>query len=136
MNHSDTNDLLPEYASGEVSSTERTEIDLHLKACSECRADLERWRSLKSTLFAQPPLTSDTEAFVASVMVRLPKPSLKSRLAAGIWWKIPVFAAIAMAILITGSPSVDANLSTETLLLTHTSNEKLDDLPALVWGEE
>lgn len=46
MNHEHYETLLPLYAAGQLSGTDRTEIEMHLAGCAECQADLQLWQAL------------------------------------------------------------------------------------------
>lgn len=45
MNHENFEELLLLYVAGQLSETERAEIEAHLLLCADCRADLQLWQA-------------------------------------------------------------------------------------------
>src|SRR5262245_29015264 len=54
MNHSRTQSLLSPYLEGDLSPTERTRVESHVGACSECSAELRGLRATVALLRALP----------------------------------------------------------------------------------
>jgi len=56
MNHEDYKEMLPLYCLGTVEEGEARTLELHLKICAECSAELDDWRDTTSALaFAAAP---------------------------------------------------------------------------------
>ena len=39
-------ELLPLYAAGQLSGSQKTKVEAHLQHCSECQSDLAMWRGV------------------------------------------------------------------------------------------
>lgn len=50
--HEEYLDLLPWYAAGQLEEAGRAEIEMHLKACPECRAELALWQGIRAEVVA------------------------------------------------------------------------------------
>lgn len=50
MNHENFETLLPLYAAGQLSETERAEIEAHLPVCADCQADLQLWQAVSGEI--------------------------------------------------------------------------------------
>lgn len=50
MNHENFETLLPLYAAGQLSETERAEIEAHLPICADCQADLQLWQTVSGEI--------------------------------------------------------------------------------------
>jgi hypothetical protein len=48
--HRRVNEVLPFYASGSLAGDRRREVENHLPACAECRADLELWAGVSKEI--------------------------------------------------------------------------------------
>src|SRR5262245_3490670 len=105
MNHNDAHELLFLYHDGELPPPEREAVKAHVQACHDCQAALAEWTNTTKLLF--PPHPLNTDAFVTRVMARLPKESAAGFVWWKTWWRMPVFAAAALLILLLGSPSTD-----------------------------
>lgn len=66
--NTDVQDLLPEFVAEMLGASERLEVELHLSACSACRADVEVLRAVHR---ARPEPASIN---VAGIVAALPKP--------------------------------------------------------------
>jgi len=68
----DVQDLLPEFAAGELPARERESVELHLASCAPCRAELD---VLVAVLNARPlpPVMN-----VAAIVAALPRPAVAS----------------------------------------------------------
>ncbi|MBI5545099.1 MAG: zf-HC2 domain-containing protein [Deltaproteobacteria bacterium] len=84
--------LLSAYADGEVSVQERSQVDVHLSGCADCRARLQDLQSLSqvvaATLIAKAE-DADFSRFADQVMARITpdRPGLLERLRIG-WQEI------------------------------------------------
>jgi hypothetical protein len=82
------------YLDGELKNGKLHQVEKHLAACEECRAELESLKSLSSLLREVPaPEFTPSERFAAQVSLRLPhaKPRVTRSKAQEIgWWMIPV----------------------------------------------
>ncbi len=50
MTHQEILEKIPLYVAGELSPSEQTEMDLHLKNCESCRRELEEFRKMEGML--------------------------------------------------------------------------------------
>ncbi len=54
MNHKQIKELLPIYLYGDLTADEAKEVQLHLAACGECRAELESLKAFNDVVSNQP----------------------------------------------------------------------------------
>jgi anti-sigma factor RsiW len=118
MTHEAIRDRLVMLDDPELPEVERQAVLAHVAGCGDCAVVLRQWRAARAPVAASRPMAS--EAFVESVMRRLPAPEPPSL--AGSWsvwlgW-IPRLAlsAAAVALALTLAQQPDP-VSTETLLL-------------------
>jgi anti-sigma factor RsiW len=82
------------YLDGELKNGKLHQVEKHLAACGECRAELESLKGLSSLLHEAPaPEFTPSERFAAQVSLRLPhaKPGVTRSKAQEVgWWMIPV----------------------------------------------
>jgi hypothetical protein len=82
------------YLDGELKNGKLHQVEKHLVACEECRAELESLKSLSSLLHEVPaPEFTPSERFASQVSLRLPhvKPKATRSKAQEVgWWMIPV----------------------------------------------
>lgn len=66
---------LSAYDDGELSKTERAQVEAHLEACAQCWSELQSLRSLSSLLqeSAAPEPDLSREQFLSAVLERLPE---------------------------------------------------------------
>ncbi|HKD74880.1 MAG TPA: zf-HC2 domain-containing protein, partial [Ktedonobacterales bacterium] len=50
MNHAPYRDLLPQFAAGALSDSQRREVAEHLAGCDGCRAELAEWQAITGEL--------------------------------------------------------------------------------------
>jgi len=92
--------LLAAYYDGELSGRSLEQVEIHLKVCEACRAELENLAALGAMLQEshemEPRLSS--EQFAAQVGLRLPReqsrPPLRRGLT-GMWYAVPIFLLFA-----------------------------------------
>jgi hypothetical protein len=58
MNHNAAWDLIPWFVNGRASDSERSDIELHLQQCAECRAEIEAQRALMNAMQTTPVVES------------------------------------------------------------------------------
>ncbi len=97
MDHEQFRDSLHEYHDGELSPEKRRSLELHLKSCPDCAADLRRLTRL-SVLFQRPAPAS--EEFVRAVMAGLAAEAPEPALSAWRRWLVPAMALAAAALLL------------------------------------
>ncbi|CAG0967238.1 hypothetical protein ANAEL_00975 [Anaerolineales bacterium] len=82
------------YLDGELKNGKLHQVEKHLVACAECRAELESLKNLSSLLHEVPtPEFTPSERFASQVSLRLPhaKPRAVKHKAQEVgWWMIPV----------------------------------------------
>lgn len=66
--NSDVQDLLPEFAADMLGANDRIEVEVHLSACSACRADVEVLRVIQRARSVPAAIN------VAAIVAALPKP--------------------------------------------------------------
>ena len=95
---------LTRYLLGELSAGERSEVERHLGACGECRAELQRLHGDASVLALTSPPTAPPPRARARLLAAIAREP-RLQVAAGgsrhraLWWAwIPSFAALALAI--------------------------------------
>lgn len=106
MDHSDMKEQLHLYHDGELSASGRAAVEKHLESCAECRARLERFRSLSRALSAGQ-LPASSEFFVDRVMARVRESRVTARPRIQ-WVPIRIFApltAVAAMLLLTIVPA-------------------------------
>ena len=122
MTHETMQDAVWRLQDQELLPAQRAEALRHLAGCREC-ADIARRGGLLHQLLASAPQPAASDAFVASVMHRLPAPAeaVASRAAwpSSQWWGLirrlglsVAAAGLAMAVLIRQPPAI----ATEALL--------------------
>ena len=84
---------------GELPASERAATEAHRDSCSECRILLEQWR-LTSAGFSRLTFTPGSEAFVQSVLARLP--DQPAPVFGGVW-KRWVFSAAGLLVLVAAA---------------------------------
>jgi hypothetical protein len=68
-------ELLPLYAAGNLSSSQKAEIEAHLKSCEECQTDLIMWKAVSSEIqTANQPLTASPQ-LVEKALERIHSPN-------------------------------------------------------------
>lgn len=107
------------YLDGELKESQAQQVEEHLVACDDCRAELESLARLSSLLQEVPaPEFTAPERFVAQVNLRLPRKrttgSKNKALEIG-WWMIPVgllgtWIFIVTSYLVSGLLSMANNL--------------------------
>ena len=98
-------ELIPDYVSATLAASERARVDAHVRACGECRAELE----LANLLYASRP------AVPAALLGRIQRATKADRRApAHTWWGVSAaaIAALALGIGITsnGAPEPSAEV--------------------------
>jgi len=94
--HLATEALLPWLLNDTLSPAERAEVESHLQACVQCRAELERQRDLMSRYVASPvpECATGAEAPLARLLARLDDESARSamprRKMAARWWQFAI----------------------------------------------
>jgi predicted anti-sigma-YlaC factor YlaD len=83
------------YLDGELKESQAQQVEEHLIACDDCRAELEALARLSSLLQEVPtPEFTAPERFAAQVSLRLPRkqerPTSKNKALEIGWWLIPV----------------------------------------------
>ena len=120
------------YMDGRASEAERSEVELHLVACAECRERVEEFRRLWGVL-DEAPAQAVSPAFDARLRARIaaePRPSLLS-------WLVPQpRLALAMSLLLAVGvwisllpPPVQNNVATRTA--SEEEFKMIKDLPVL-----
>src|SRR2546423_12143576 len=68
MAECDLNPMLSPYYDGELEADERRRVEVHLRFCAECAAEVEKMRLLSAALasMAVPQASSDLAARIAS----------------------------------------------------------------------
>jgi anti-sigma factor RsiW len=103
MSHEQFASDLTRYALGELSPTERSEVDRHLGSCGDCRSELERLQGDTAMLaLTSPPVAPPPRARARLVAAVAREPRLEV-VAHGArhrsWWMwVPSFTALALAI--------------------------------------
>lgn len=117
------------YLDGELKNGKLHQVEKHLVACEECRAELESLKSLSSLLQDVPaPEFTPSDRFAAQVSLRLPhaKPKATSSKAQEIgWWMIPVSLLLLWVLVGTSEVVGDMVLTASRLGLLN-----LDNVPA------
>jgi hypothetical protein len=73
--HQGYEDRLPLYAAGQLEALERAEMEQHLQACAECRADLELWRAVGTQVMISSSQVSAPPDLAERALRRLRAPS-------------------------------------------------------------
>lgn len=95
----DIRDLLPDLLHGRLGAAERAEVEAHVRACTDCRDELELLRALRSAMRRAPAV--DVGAIVAGIpSYRVPVRPVAPRRWGG--WRI----AAAVTLLAAGGTSV------------------------------
>jgi hypothetical protein len=119
------------YLDGELKNGKLHQVEKHLAACEECRAELESLNSLSSLLREVPaPEFTPSERFASQVSLRLPhaKPrAMRSKAQEVGWWMIPV-SLLLLWVLIGTTEVVGDMVSTASRL----GLLSLNDAPAWV----
>ncbi len=77
--HQGYEDRLPLYAAGQLEALERVEMEQHLQACADCRADLELWRAVGSEVAIRSSQISSPPGLAERALARLHAPSPLNR---------------------------------------------------------
>jgi len=96
MDHTESQLELETFARGEISARRREALDLHLRGCAECRADLERERRLANAFAAVK--VAVTPGFAERVLANLPEPHWAARRTPALPWLWPVAALLAFGL--------------------------------------
>jgi len=64
-------DAIPWIVNGRASAAERCAVEAHLRACDDCREELERQRRLQAALAGTPGPAPDVQAGLARLWTRL-----------------------------------------------------------------
>lgn len=126
-------DLLAEYAAGTLDPARRSEVDAHLAACADCRAELAGWAGLAAAATLGPTEPPPGPELVYRVMVRsavsgpppsdrpLPRLSLALVLAEARLLRIPVLVAsalvMALAVVLAATQAATAGGAGDVLAL-------------------
>jgi hypothetical protein len=98
-------DLLPFYANGTLTDTERAQVEAELASCATCAAELRAIAALATTLRtnadALPPLPPRVLDTTLARLDATPGRRLAERLSGNAWWTVPARYAIA-AVLVLG----------------------------------
>ena len=97
MNHEEIKERLSDYLDGELSVEESASMDTHLQDCSECRAELERYRHIDAVVHVgvKVPTLFETEAFTLALLRRLepaPEVAFLASFLSSPRWAVPAFA--------------------------------------------
>ena len=124
MDHRMAHELVWMLEDQELSQTQRQEVLAHVETCGECSTRLTQWRAAQR-LITRVWHPDSSEAFVASVMGRLPSASSPSLRPARVRWSVPWWlvqqigmgvAGFVLAIgLVAQRPPIP--VTTETLLM-------------------
>lgn len=109
---------LGSYFDGELKGPRLHQVEVHLRECAQCWAELESLKELSALMQAAPsPEFTPPERFAAQVGLHLPrelpKPAKRNRWEIG-WWMIPVGLLIAWTLLNSTA------LVNEALITAHT----------------
>jgi anti-sigma factor RsiW len=69
--HQHYEEQLPLYAAGQLDALERAEIERHLHACADCRADLELWRGVGTEIIAGGGAVQPTPELAERALTRI-----------------------------------------------------------------
>ena len=111
-------DIRPElsaYIDGELSAAVRTEVEAHLKACEECRQELDSFRAMDLDFREHLPQVDPDASLFARFQNRLDRRTPR-RLS---WWKlgwITAATAAATLMVLLGMGEVRERRETEALL--------------------
>lgn len=102
MTKHDVAELLPFYANGTLSATDRARVDAELASCESCAAELQELQALSASLNAR---AADAPALPAhlldATLVRIgPSATLPVSHARSGWWGLPVRYATAAALVL------------------------------------
>jgi anti-sigma factor RsiW len=127
--HLATEALLPWLLNDTLSPAERAEVESHLQACVQCRAELERQRDLMSRYVASPgpECARGAEAPLARLLTRLDDESTRGAMPprgkmAARWWQFAI--ALQMGVI----------LALGTTLWLQLDSTPRTDLPAAYRG--
>jgi anti-sigma factor RsiW len=141
MNHNDAHERLSLYYDDELPALERDQVKAHVDGCPACQTELKEWKQTAALVF--PARHLNTDAFVTRVMANLPARSGSAAVWWKSWWRVPVFAAAALAVLIISTPTVDrlgvadssATEGREPLeWLFGQDRDATEDVLGLLWG--
>src|SRR4051812_3663991 len=100
MDHQDIKDKLSEFYDGELGARDAQAVEVHLAACAECTAQIQRFKMLSEQIIARPKVQVG-EFFVSQVMRRID--SLEAKKAplriVPIPWFAPLLGMAAMLLL-------------------------------------
>lgn len=116
MNHAELKEKMMAFEDGELSASEKAELETHLAACEDCRGALESWRDAKRAFLSPSrPSRAETELFVRTVMARVEEPAWDWRRALAPAFGL-AFAAAAVALAYPRTPAdpVEALLERDT----------------------
>ena len=84
LEHENVFALMMDTLDGEISTTNRTTLEVHLHACPECRRE---WQALLAidTLFRQTPAMSPAADFAQRTLARLPNRRVRRAAISGIY---------------------------------------------------
>ena len=88
MDHRMAHELVWMLEDQELSQTQRQKVLTHVETCGECSTQLTQWRAAQR-LITRVLHPDPSEAFVASVMNRLPSASAPSLRPARVRWSVP-----------------------------------------------
>jgi anti-sigma factor RsiW len=125
MEHESCRDLISLDADGRLPEADRPALEAHLGGCADCRLFADGVRAASSVIAGQEP-PPRSEAFVQSVLRRLPEPSrddLPMR------WLVPAFSAAFAVAVFVWTPTIQAYSANSFVVA--------DASPILdVWGDE
>ena len=95
MSCQDTRELFSAWVDGEATPAERARVEEHLRACADCRRELDRFRRTLALLRAVEPARAPA-GFAGRVLARArpaPRPRLLERVFLPLGAKLPLHAA-------------------------------------------
>lgn len=98
MNHDEAKTRLNDYLDGELSSEERGLLESHLKACAECRSDLESSRELLREAAGLPRVIEPERDLWPEIARRLTRPALGDRTLRSLRYPLAAAAVLLIAI--------------------------------------
>ena len=120
------------YMDGRATDAERSEVELHLVACSECRARVEEFGCLWSVL-DEAPAQEVSPAFDARLRARIseePRPSWPGSLLPQPRLALAMSLLVALGVWISATPPVIAPVPNE-LARSDEEFKMIKDLPVL-----
>jgi anti-sigma-K factor RskA len=91
-------ELIPAHAIGATDPEERAVVDVHLKACAECRALLDEYRGLDADLLFAAPLAPASARLTEDLRKRLKAEQARSRRLSLEFLRRPAFALAVAAL--------------------------------------